>query len=373
MDLSGRRLRRLAEQAHLTAHTPDPVAAWVAARLPCDVVHLDAAACGRPSTAVLDAEVAHLRAEAARGGYVAEAVATERVDDARARLGGLLGLGGPDVALTDGAGAAFAALLAAEPLPRGARVGTVAGEYGGNALVLSRLADERGWTLVPLPVDALGRVVDVPRGLDLVTFPHVLSQRGVVQPVADVLATGVPLVLDVAQSLGQTPVPPGCAAYVGTSRKWLCGPRGVGFLAVAPDHAPALRRPPTLTPHDGVPAFDTHEAHVAGRVGLAVAAREWHPELAERARGLARYAREVLAGRGWRVVEPPSEPSAITTLVGGDPVIARTALLARGLLVSAVPTTRAADLPAPVLRVSTHAWTTPADLDALAAALPRPT
>ena len=105
-------------------------------------------------------------------------------------------------------------------------------------------------------------------------------------------------------------------------------------------------------------------------MGLAVAAREWHPELAGRARGLARYARQVLPGRGWRVVEPPDEPTAITTLVGGDPVAARTALLARGLLVSAVPTIRAADLPEPVLRVSTHAWTTPADLYALATVLP---
>ncbi len=36
------------------------VDAWVSARAPCAVVHLDAAAAGRPSTAVLDAQVAHL-------------------------------------------------------------------------------------------------------------------------------------------------------------------------------------------------------------------------------------------------------------------------------------------------------------------------
>ena len=344
-------------------------AAWVSARLTCEVVHLDAAAAGRPSTAVLEAQVAHLRTEAARGGYVAEAEAAEQIDAGRARLGGLLGLTGADVALLDGAGTAFAALLAAEPLPAGARVGTVMGEYGANALALRRLAAERGWHLVPLPVDALGRVTGVPAGLDLVTFPQVASQRGVAQPVREVLATGVPLVLDVAQSLGQVPVPAGCAAYVGTSRKWLCGPRGIGFLAVAPDHAERLGRPPTLSPDDDLRRFDTQEAHVAGRVGLAVAAQEWQPEVAEPGLRLARTARELLADTGWRVVEPLEEPTAITTLEGGDPFAARAALLARGILVSAVPTSRADDLSRPVLRVSTAAWNSPADLRALAGAL----
>ena len=38
----------------------------------------------------------------------------------------------------------------------------------------------------------------MPTGLDLVTFPQVASQRGVAQPVHEVLAAGAPLLLDVA-------------------------------------------------------------------------------------------------------------------------------------------------------------------------------
>ncbi len=52
------------------------------------------------------------------------------------------------------------------------------------------------------------------------------------------------------------------------------------------------------------------------------------------------------------------------------PVATRCALLEGGFVTSAVPTARSADLDRPVLRVSTAAWVEPADLDALAAALP---
>lgn len=347
---------------------------WVAARVPTDLVHLDVAACGRPSASVLAAEVAHLHAEATAGGYVAQADAAPVVDAGRAALAAQVGLTGDDVCFTDGAGSAFAVLLEAWPLRRGARVGFTAGEYGANARLLRRLAPERGWELVPLPVDGQGRVTDVPAGLDLVTFPHVASQRGALQPVGQVQATGVPLLLDVAQSLGQVPVPAGCAAYVGTSRKWLSGPRGVGFAVVRPEVQATLTEPPTLAPThgDGMLRWEAQEAHVAGRVGLAVAAQEWSPEVGAAAVGTAAYGRKVLDGAGpWRVREEPDEPSAITTLTGGDVVAARTRLLEQGLLVSAVPQSRSDDLDGPVLRVSTAAWVERAHLDALAAALAR--
>ncbi len=342
-----------------------PAKGWAASRVPCDVVHLDVAACGRVSTAVLDAEVAHLRAEAAHGGYVAQSAA----DDGRAVLEGLLG--GAPVAFSDNAGDAFATLVRAWPLPRGSAVGTVGSEYGGNAYVLAEVAAERGWRLVPLPVDDLGRVTGVPDGLDLLTFPQIASQRGVLQPVTDVLGSGVPLLLDVAQSLGQVTVPAGCAGYVGTSRKWLCGPRGVGFLAADPHVEPHLLAPPTLNRTlPGMLRFDSAEAHVAGRVGLAVAVRQWSPELLPVILERASYARSVLGRAGWQVVEPIDEPTGITTLRGGDPVTTRARMLERGLLVSAVPAGRSPDLHEPVLRVSTAAWVSEADLDALAEALP---
>ena len=337
-------------------------------------VHLDVAGAGRPSRQVLDAEIAHLHAEAALGGYVAHDLASPQIDAGRAAVAALVGLGPGDVCFLDGAGTAFATLLAAWPLPRGARVGTVASEYGANERALSRLARERSWQLVPLPVDDLGRITAVPDDLDLVTFPQVASQRGVVQPVDEVFSTGTPLLLDIAQALGQTPVPAGCAAYVGTSRKWLCGPRGVGFAVVDPHVQAALEEPPTLAPTrcSEMQRWEAQEAHVAGWVGFGVAVQQWTPDLLPEVARLAAHTRTLLDGvAGWRVREPVDEPSGITTLVGGDPVTTRAALLERGFVTSAVPTSRSQDLDQPVLRISTAPWVTKPQLEALAGALSR--
>ena len=359
--------------------TSPAVQQWVQDRMPGSVVHLDAAAAGRVSQAAWAAEVEHLRQEAAVGGYVAEVAAEPVLQDGRRALSGMVGLEPSDVAFAEGAGTSFAVLMAAWPLREGARVGTVDSEYGGNARVLRALAAARGWELVALPTDDAGRVTDVPGGLDLVTFPQVPSQRGLAQPVEQVRDSGVPLLLDVAQSLGQTPVPHGCAAYVGTSRKWLCGPRGVGFAVVGPQWQEQLTEPPTLAPAmaSGVRRWESMEAHVAGRVGLAVAACEWAPELPAVISALAAHARRVLDGvAGWEVLEQHDEPTGITTLrppSGVDPVQVRAGLLEDGFVVSAVPTSRADDMTTPVLRVSTPAWVTDDAVDALAGALVRRT
>ena len=349
---------------------------WVSDRLPTGIVHLDAAGAGRVSTATLAAEVAHLRAEAELGAYVAQALAEPLVAVGREALGALVGLTGADTCFVEGASVAFATVLAAWPLPSGARIGYTPGEYGANARVLRRLAAERAWELVLLPVDAHGRVLDVPAGLDLVTFPQVSSQRGIAQPVDAVRDSGVPLLLDVAQSLGQVPVPAGCAAYVGTSRKWLCGPRGVGFAVVRPDVQATLVEPPTLAPalEHGMRRWESQEAHIAGRVGLAVAAREWSAALVPVVLARAAHARRILDGvAGWQVREPADEPTGITTLEGGDPVGTREGLLEEGFVLSAIPAARADDLAGPVLRISTAAWVQDAELDALAEALARRT
>lgn len=351
-----------------------PAQTWVDARSPFSGVHLDVAGAGRPSRELMDAEVAHLHLEAGLGGYVAEERATEQVEQLRAGLGALVDLGADDVALLDGAGSAFAKLMAAWPLGRGARIGTVASEYGGNARVLRHLAQERGWSLEVLPADDHGRVTEVPAGLDLVTFPQVASQSGALQPVDEVTATGTPLLLDVAQSLGQTAVPSGCAAYVGTARKWLCGPRGIGFAMVSPEVEQQLPDPPTLAPAHVSRArrFDTTEAHVAGRVAFAVAVDQWDADVLPVLQERAAYARAALAGvAGWQVREPFDEATGITTLAGGDPAAARAALLAEGFVTSVVPVSRADELTAPVLRVSTAAWVEHEQLDALAGALHR--
>src|SRR3712207_8306879 len=152
------------------------------------------------------------------------------------------------------------------------------------------------------------------------------------------------------------------------------------------------RQPPrsTLFPYttlfrsepEGVPpmrAFESGEAHVAGRVGLIVAVGDHlaaGPErVRERLGALGRATRELLDGvSGWRVVEPVGEPTATTTLRppdGVDVVATRSRLLTEhGIVVSAIGPERApSEMTGPVLRVSPHVDATVEDLEALAAAL----
>src|SRR4051794_25275205 len=82
----------------------------------------------------------------------------------------------------------------------------------------------------------------------------------------------VPGVSEAARPLAHPDGDRGADAVYGPSRKWLAGPGGVGMLCVRP--ALAARLTPVLPEPEGVPpmrAFESGEAHVAGRVGLVVA------------------------------------------------------------------------------------------------------
>ncbi|MFI7700365.1 ergothioneine biosynthesis PLP-dependent enzyme EgtE [Nonomuraea sp. NPDC049480] len=368
---------------------------WRAARSVAPPGHLDAAGCNVPADQVLDAVIGRLRLERERGGYAAE----PDLAGARSALAALVGAGPADVAFVESGTAAMAALLGGWHLPPGSRVGFARTEYGSTLMLLRRLAGERGWRLVELPVDDDSRLdLDGLRsrlaaGLDLVSVVHIASHRGIVQPAQEIgalcRAAGVPLVLDVCQSLGQVDVGGvGATAYVGTSRKWLAGPRGVGVLIVpglTPDMdaaAPALGGHTWTdghpSPRAGAIRYEGSEGAIAARAGLGVAVQEHHAlgpaAVHAHLAALGSMARRILDGAGgWRVVEPLDEPSAVVTLrppPGGSVDDAKSRAARAGLLVGAAPVARAPlDLREPVLRVSPPPGTPSETLHALARVL----
>jgi pyridoxal 5-phosphate dependent beta-lyase len=98
---------------------------------------------------------AHLSAEAADGGYVAEAAVAEELRRARRMLGGLLGFDEGDVAFLESGSAALAQLLASWPLQVDDSVWVAPSEWGPN---LAAFAD-RGLHVGLVDVDDDG-VVD---------------------------------------------------------------------------------------------------------------------------------------------------------------------------------------------------------------------
>ncbi|WP_462203774.1 aminotransferase class V-fold PLP-dependent enzyme [Frankia sp. CcWB3] len=389
---------------------------WRAARSPSSVVHLDSAGAARPSRATIAAETAYLESESELGAYAAEVEAGSGLHATRARLVSLMGPGldADDLSFHHSASAAFATLLMAWRLPAGARIGVVPSEYGSNMLVLAARALRTAVSLVDLPVDETG-VIDVETldragvacadapgriglaDLDLVVFPQVPSQRGIVQPAAAIgarcAAEGVPLVLDVAQSLGQVEVSQTAAsAYIGTSRKWLCGPRGAGFLAVRKGsvdlldiavpslHSTRFDRNDRPVPLPGLARLGIGEAATVSRIGLGQAVTELMDSgpsrVFARIARLAGQGRHLLDGAGgWRVREDPDSPCGIITMQpppGTDPVAVRDRLYREDrVLASAIPVDRSRDLTGPVLRASAHVYTDPAEFERLAMGLER--
>jgi hercynylcysteine S-oxide lyase len=361
---------------------------WRAARPKVAGLHLDSAACSRQSLAAIDAAAQHARHEAEVGGYVAAEAATPVIDAGRAALGALTGMSGSDVVFTTGSNNALDILLSSWAGER--TIACLPGEYGPNLAVMAA----NGFAVSALPADDLGRLAvdDAARQLAadppaLVHLTPLASHRGLAQPLAVLALTcrelGVPLAVDAAQALGHLDCAVGAAAIYSSSRKWMAGPRGVGALVIRQDLAQRLR--PRMPPPEWglalpvMQSLELGEANLAARVGYSVALGEHlaagADQIRDRLAEVGRMTRTVLADiKGWRVVEPLDEPTAITTLAptdGADPQKVRAWLIAeRGIVTTYAEVQRAPfELTAPVLRASPHVDTTVQDLEQFAEAL----
>ncbi len=353
-------------------------AQWRAARPRAAGLHLDSAACSRQSLAALDAATEHALYESEVGGYVAAEAAATVLDAGRAAVAALCGLADAEVVYTTGSLNALDLLLSSWP-GDSRTLACLPGEYGPNLAVMNA----HGFEVRQLPAlddgrlaidDAAFELEDNPP--DLVHLTPVASHRGIVQPLAMMAELcrelGVPLVVDAAQALGQVDCAVGADVTYSSSRKWMTGPRGVGVLAIRTE---LMNR---LTPRLPAP-LGFGEANVAARVGFSVALGEHlagGPEqIRERLAELGAVARTLLADvDGWVVVEEVEEPSAITTLAptdGADPEEVREWLLAeRRILTTCAGVQRAPmELTTPVLRISPHVDTSPADLETFVEAL----
>jgi pyridoxal 5-phosphate dependent beta-lyase len=363
---------------------------WAQRRLRPDVLHFDSASAGRPSEATLDAVGGYARREAVIGASVAYVEAADVITRLRTDLAEQFGVTAEGIALTESATNAFRTLLRVWPLPAGARVAVVPAEWGPN---LEDLA-AAGHTLVPLAADgegavdlaALEQLLRTARP-DVVLLTQVASHRTLVQPVAAAVAlcraADVPVWVDSAQAIGHIDTATGADAMFAPARKWLAGPRGVGVLAVAARHLDSLRVPSAALLPDASPMqlVSSHEAHMAGRIGLANALREYLADgptaVRTRLAQVGEQTRAALADvAGWTVVGAgnASALGAITALrATGDVRIAdaRAELLqAHGILtIVCVPARAPGDMTEPLLRVSPHVDCSAADLDRLATAL----
>jgi selenocysteine lyase/cysteine desulfurase len=315
-----------------------------------NVNHLNNAGASLMADPVLQAVSEHLDLEARIGGYEAEAARHSEIETVYDSIGELIGADPQNVAITDNATGAFIQALSAIPFAEGDVIVTTRNDYVSNQIMFLSLASRFGVEILRAPDQPKGGV-DV-RALEkllhrkrpkLVAVTQVPTSSGLVQPVADVGALcrqrEILYLVDACQSLGQMPVDVGdigCDFLTATSRKFLRGPRGAGFLYVS-DHALELGLEPLFPdlrgadwieenlyqPAPGARRFENFEAPVAMVLGMGRAAR-YATDLGleairDRAWALAESARERLAEvSGLSVQDRGEELCAIVTIATED-------------------------------------------------------
>jgi selenocysteine lyase/cysteine desulfurase len=371
-------------------------------------VHLNNAGAGLMPEPVLQAMTRHLEREALDGGYESADAAAHEIEDTYAAVAALLNAAPRNVALVENATVGFFQALSAFDLEAGDVILTTRNDYISNQLAYLSLAQRHGIVIRRADDLAAGGVdpdsvrehLRDPR-VKLLAVTWVPTNSGLIQPVealgALAEAAGVPYLIDACQAFGQLPIDVArlrCDFLSATARKFLRGPRGIGFLYVS-DRALARGAFPLYIDMRGgawrgadsfelapdAKRFENWEFAYALVLGLGAAARYASAVGVERgggrARQLAASLRATLRQRpGYRVLDRGAELAAIVTVEvpGWRAPELVLKLRERGINTSASMREYAVlDMDdkraATALRISPHYFNTEAELEALSAAL----
>jgi L-cysteine/cystine lyase len=343
------------------------------------LAYLNAGSMGPIARRTTEAMTARLQADLAsgRGGkpYIDELVALR--GEARAALAGVIHVDPATVALTASTTEGCNIVLAGFELGPEDEVVTTDSEHFGLLGPLQaspaqvRIARIRNKP----PEEALTAILaEVTPRTKLLALSHVSWLTGNVLPVEEVQeATGLPVLVDGAQSAGAIPVE---AArydfYTVSGQKWLCGPDATGALYIRDPEALRVALPTyfsqlehdeagTYRPREGAQRFDGGWIPTSSLAGI-VAAIDLVPHWAfHHATEIAARCFALLAER-FPVVTAPGQATLVSFEPGGDAADTAARLYDAGVVVRDMPNT-------PWVRVSCGWWTSDEDLGRLVAAL----
>ena len=387
----------------MTAARDADLARWRAETPGCEhLVHLNNAGAALVPRAVRDAIDAHLDLEERLGGYEAAEDQAAQLRAAYDSVARLLGARARNIAVVQNSTVAYAQAISAFDFKPGDVVLTSRSDYASNQIMFLSLARRRGVEVVRAPdaaeggvdPDAVRRLVSRRRPA-LVALTWVPTNSGLVQPIEEVgricQEAGIPYLVDACQVVGQMPIDVqrlGCDYLAAAARKFLRGPRGVGFLYVSDKRLEAGAHPLLVDMHgatwveadafDLTPdarRFESWEFAYALVLGLGAAATYaldvGLENARHRARELAAYARARLAMLPEvRVLDRGPELCAIVTaaVAGRDTKEIKLALRARGINTSSPEREDAViDMDekqaSSALRISPHYYNTKEEID----------
>ena len=393
----------------MTATLSGDLLRWRADTPGCSrVVHLNNAGAALVPRPVRDAIRAHLDLEDRLGGYEAAESEAESLRATYQAVGRLLGAGAQNVALVQNSTVAFNQAISAFDLGPGDVILTTRADYASNQITYLSLARRRGVQVIRAPdapeggvdPEEVGRLI-TRRRPTMVSLTWIPTNSGLVQPaeaVGEICRDAeVPYLVDACQAVGQVPIDVQrlhCDFLAAACRKFLRGPRGLGFLYVS-DRMLASGAHPLLVDMHGATwteadafdltadasRFETWEFAYALVLGLGAAARYaldvGLDTARDRARELAAYVRQRLETvPGVRVLDRGPELCAIATasIAGRDSKEIKLALRARGINTSSPHREDAViDMDekgaSSALRISPHYYNTSEEIDVAVAAL----
>jgi selenocysteine lyase/cysteine desulfurase len=388
---------------------PPELARWRADTPGSDrVIHLNNAGAALQPAAVRDAVLRHLELEQEIGGYEAADARVDALRDAYEVVGRLIGASGRNVAMQQNSTVAFAQAFAAFDLRRGDLILTSRADYASNQIMYLALSRRVGVEVVRAP-DAPEGGIDPQavrelirrRRPTLLALSWIPTNSGLVQPAEPIgeicREADIPYILDACQAVGQMPVDVGrlhCDYLAAATRKFMRGPRGIGFLYVSDRALEAGAYPLTVDMHGAdwtdpetfalkpdARRFEQWEISHALVLGAGAAAgyalEVGIGKARERSWGLAASVRERLAEMdGIRVLDRGRSLCAIATaeLGGRNAEQVKLALRARGINTSSplredavidMDEKRAAS----AIRISPHYYNTADEIDRALAAL----
>ena len=263
------------------------------------LIHFNNAGAALMPDPVIEVMTRHLQLEARIGGYEAAGQQAREVEDVYDAIGQLINARPEEIAVIENATRAWDMAFYSLPLRPGDVVLTSTTEYAGNYIPYLQLKQQRGIEIRVIPNDEQGQVsLSALRDMleddrvALVSLPVIATNGGPVQPIEQIgalaRAAGVLFLLDACQGVGQMPIDVqkiGCHMLAATSRKYLRGPRGMGFLYVEKTlcenlepafldlHAASLLTPDTFKIRGDARRFENWECNIAAKLGMGAAAR----------------------------------------------------------------------------------------------------
>ncbi|MGE0353709.1 MAG: aminotransferase class V-fold PLP-dependent enzyme [Gemmatimonadales bacterium] len=295
------------------SHSPDLIR-WRADTPGCtERVHLNNAGAALMPNAVLHEIESHLRLESRIGGYEAADERAAALDQGYRDLARLVNAEPRNLAVVSSATAGFVAAMSSFDFAPGDRIVTTRCDYTSNQIQYLSLKRRTGVEVLhaeDLPEGGVDpgsvRSILAKGGCRVVALSWVPTNSGLVQDAAGVGEAaeefGVPYIVDACQAVGQIPVDVKslrCDYLSATARKFLRGPRGIGFL-YASDRALARGDHPLYVDMRGARWLEADRYEVAPG---ATRYEEWeHPTALVLGQAAAvRYALGVGIGRAMRL------------------------------------------------------------------------